>query len=460
MTLKAVPYSNPSQAPRFLSVSWLSDFCGEEERLFYGQNVAFDIVNIHEATNLKPHKVELSLFNKFQRLIQNEKIEWETDQPEKLVKFIEQQQNYESEEKEAIAMDYGKGLFNCFCRHPNTITVKINDYKSLNKHISNALIPNTAAANIKEDLIKVGDIRFKCNIMYAIKSVSSGKYLDAHIFHPRLERRINPGKNRCLRWMIIATDFGYALKSVLDNRYLAVNGKKIVMLQTADENPTNAEHLHWTFFKTNGGRNNIAIQNNSTNIYLCEKDRVLVSLLSNEQSKWILIPMETLSIIPFLRLFPYLQSIELHNIDINEMIHDINDYPNVIMEYIEMIKTYELKKRFLKQLSFTTKQEHSKENKEYFEALNTEFNQGLVEYNWTVKYIVTSKSFIFTNNDEAELKRILEEQRKQQQIEQTEEEAKREERRKEDQVDNIYSIYFLMLSLYQYAISQIIANYI
>ena len=436
LTLKAAPYSNPSQAPRFLSVSWLSDFSGEEERIFYGKNVAFDIVNIREASNLKSHQMELSLFNKFQRLIQNEKIEWKKDQPEQLVKFIEQQQKYESTANDANAMNYGKGLFNCFCRHRNTITVKINDYKSLNQHISNSLIPNTATSDKKEDLIKVGDIKIKYNTIYAIKSVSSGKYLEAATSHSDKQPRLTKGdssKNQRLQWMIIKTNLGCAVKSVSDNRYLDGRtdkdvGTPLPFLTAGD--PQSEKCLNWTFIKTNGVTNNIVIQNIANNNCLNVKGGFLDSLISYKQSYWILIPVSTLSIIPLLRLFPYLQTIELNNIDIDEMIHDINDYPNVIMEYIEKVKT--LKKRFLKQLSITTKQMHSKENKEHFEALKTKFNQQLAEYNWTVKYNVSIKSFIFTNNDEAELKRISEEQRKQQEVEQAEAEAKREQRREKE----------------------------
>ena len=238
--------------------------------------------------------------------------------------------------------------------------------------------------------------------------------------------------------MIIKTKFGHALKCVSINRYLdgrtdANDTSQPLMTQG---NPERDEYLNWTCIKTNEGNCNIAIQCISSKSYLNVKGGFLGSLLSNKdpmndkQSQWILIPIKTLSIIPLLRLFPYLQTIELNNIDINEMIHDINDYPNVIMEYIEKIKT--LKKRFLKQLSFTTKQIHSEENIEYFGAIMAEFNQQLAGHNWTVKYDVMSKSFTFTNNDKAELKRILEEQRQQQQIEQAEAKAKREQRRKKE----------------------------
>ena len=180
MTLKAAPYSTPSAAPRYLSVSWLSDFTGEEEHLFYGQNVSFQIVNIIESATCKEHKKALALFRKFQRLIQNEQVEWKQTQPEELVIFIEGQKKYELRKEAYLAIsgymrraniqflddervnqdilqeifkwyhgllqqNYSRGLFNYFCRHPNTVTVKINDYKSLNHSILKALLQNKSS---------------------------------------------------------------------------------------------------------------------------------------------------------------------------------------------------------------------------------------------------------------------------------------------------------------------------
>ena len=292
LTLKVNPKS--TSTPRFLSVSWLSTFPSEDEKLFYGSNVEFQIVNIYEANHLKPYKAELALFNKFQRLIQNEQVEWEKDQRKRLLKFVEEQQKYESKEKkddnDEMEMSYAKGLFNCFCRHPNATSVQINNYKTMDRSVSNALLQS-------------------------------------------------------------------------------------------DSSP---------------------------------------------------------SVIPLLRLFPYLQRIEFNNIELNDMTDDANNYLNIILKYIEEIKT--LKSSFLKQILFQTRKEHPKKSKEDFHSLQKQFNKTLYYmretdmHDWTVKYNMKD-TFIFTNNDEKELNRVMEEQKRQQQLEQYEAERKRVRmKRKQNQV--------------------------
>eukprot|EP01084_Bolivina_argentea_P201800 344891_1 len=82
MTLKAVVptnNANPSKVPKYLDVSWLSSFQSEREKLFSGSN-AFQIINIHcvDKTEWKGHKNELSVFNEFQKTIQNQTSEWNT----------------------------------------------------------------------------------------------------------------------------------------------------------------------------------------------------------------------------------------------------------------------------------------------------------------------------------------------------------------------------------------------
>eukprot|EP01084_Bolivina_argentea_P285499 489606_1 len=67
---------NINKIPKYLSVSWMSCFPNEDEKLFYGSFVAFKIVNIIESNTMKGHSKELIMFNKFQNMLQNENVKW------------------------------------------------------------------------------------------------------------------------------------------------------------------------------------------------------------------------------------------------------------------------------------------------------------------------------------------------------------------------------------------------
>ena len=68
-----------STAPaRFLDVSWLSAFPEEKERLFYGQNVVFEIADIYESSTGKTYADTLTRFNIFQKMVKNSDINWLT----------------------------------------------------------------------------------------------------------------------------------------------------------------------------------------------------------------------------------------------------------------------------------------------------------------------------------------------------------------------------------------------
>eukprot|EP01084_Bolivina_argentea_P054193 99408_1 len=80
LTLKSgIEYFNESKTktPKYLNVSFLSDFPHEDEKLFYGCHIVFRIDNIIEAHNMKGHSNELYMLNKFQQTIQNYHVKWD-----------------------------------------------------------------------------------------------------------------------------------------------------------------------------------------------------------------------------------------------------------------------------------------------------------------------------------------------------------------------------------------------
>merc|ERR1712228_385480 len=69
--------SNPTLIPKYLDVSWLSNFPDEDERLFYGDNIMFEINDIVQTHGkIQRHKQELRILNMFQNMVRNQKILW------------------------------------------------------------------------------------------------------------------------------------------------------------------------------------------------------------------------------------------------------------------------------------------------------------------------------------------------------------------------------------------------
>ena len=69
-----------ARAPKYLSVSWLSNYPDEEEKMFYGAFVAFAIHDIIEASTLTNHEDELKMLNKLQNIVEGEEWEWSVDE--------------------------------------------------------------------------------------------------------------------------------------------------------------------------------------------------------------------------------------------------------------------------------------------------------------------------------------------------------------------------------------------
>eukprot|EP01083_Nonionella_stella_P318957 1168217_1 len=102
--------------------------------------------------------------------------------------------------------------------------------------------------------------------VYAIKSISSGYYLDGRggQKEPLMTNR-NPKGDKYLNWIIIKTNIGYALKSVSSGYFLDGRGGHKDPLMT-NRDPTNDKYLNWTFEETNG--DHIAIKSVSSSYYL------------------------------------------------------------------------------------------------------------------------------------------------------------------------------------------------
>eukprot|EP01083_Nonionella_stella_P219456 786118_1 len=146
LTLKSggIAENDPRKIPKYLSVSWMSQFPEEDEKLFYGAHVMFKIHNITESSNLRGHRMELQIFNKFQSVLQNETVTWnlnnakEKKRIQDLVTFIKHEQNANGATIEGhYITSYGKELFHHFCANIRRISIK--RLNTLPKEILDAL---------------------------------------------------------------------------------------------------------------------------------------------------------------------------------------------------------------------------------------------------------------------------------------------------------------------------------
>merc|ERR1712019_46092 len=100
--------------------------------------------------------------------------------------------------------------------------------------------------------ILIGNVELHYGVKYAIKSVSSGKYLDGrnqNYNNPLITNR-NPANNRFEQWTFQKTNGGtnnVAIKSVSSQFYLDGRNSKYNNPLLTNRNPMNDEYLQWQF---------------------------------------------------------------------------------------------------------------------------------------------------------------------------------------------------------------------
>ena len=121
-------------------------------------------------------------------------------------------------------------------------------------------------SNVTWNTVSLKDLVADGSTVYAIKSVSSGYYLDGRGVWPDeapcLTNRY-PLNVKCLNWTIVKTNNGVALKSVSSNQFLQSSDRSVSMNKT---NPTNAKDLQWKFIDCD--KHTIAIRSVENNRFL------------------------------------------------------------------------------------------------------------------------------------------------------------------------------------------------
>merc|ERR1719206_947284 len=141
----AKPGDAANKIPKFLSVSWLSCYPNEDEKLYYGSNVHFAIRDIIEANGMKRHRKELIILNKFQKTVVNRggAVGWDMasqsdrKRVEDLIALIGRQLANGDEQKLHFFTDFGANLFREFCERRDQIYIK--DMNSLPAPIRKAM---------------------------------------------------------------------------------------------------------------------------------------------------------------------------------------------------------------------------------------------------------------------------------------------------------------------------------
>eukprot|EP01084_Bolivina_argentea_P193039 331264_1 len=153
--------SNGGLIPKYLDVSWTSAFPNEDERLFYGKNIVFQIWDVITAQHLVSHREDLKALNLFQKCITNQKIDWTNRKktPTNTIKHLtelvtnqmqrrkvyldsididenDNKQNYESK-------NYGEKLFDFFCTNESLKWIGVRNVHSVPSLLNNVLIHDT-----------------------------------------------------------------------------------------------------------------------------------------------------------------------------------------------------------------------------------------------------------------------------------------------------------------------------
>eukprot|EP01084_Bolivina_argentea_P172191 298288_1 len=265
--LKSNDFTGAQRAPKYVSVSWISDFPYEKEKLYHGKNVTFRIVDICtvEGKCWKSHKEELKLLNNFEKLIKNGTVDWNECAPQKMKKLVETQQQInridDNKREESVKpTEYEQQLFDCWWNHLNTKQISISNYAALPETIKNILFveDNTDQfsliplidlfSNLTHlSLIDLGSEEIKQHaseymsavskaLVYIQKSSNVGKYMKSITFQSELDDREDSSlKSKVNNYLEHLKRYLWEIKYLFD-LYSKHNLICCKMIETTDEN--------------------------------------------------------------------------------------------------------------------------------------------------------------------------------------------------------------------------------
>eukprot|EP01083_Nonionella_stella_P073619 199220_1 len=122
----ALDYLRPSgKQMRYFDVSWISAFPNEQELLFYGPCVAFQVTDIitFKPGALVPHTEELRMLRAFEKILNGQQVNWEKESHSEMLRILIKERLMEANCNTIFderITEFGRALFNYFCAHTKT----------------------------------------------------------------------------------------------------------------------------------------------------------------------------------------------------------------------------------------------------------------------------------------------------------------------------------------------------
>ena len=290
--------NNRNRMPKYLSVSWLSVFPNEDEKLFYGAYVRFKISDIMDHT-LHQHQQIMQLYNKFQDLLDNIDVEWDENKEsgqhmiETLVILLRHQQSNSNPSNADEHMknspieitEYARELFDYFCKHRERRNITIRNFSSLPSILYQQLFTTeeTVAGSDKHSPSSTID----CSNEQLISLLQTHASFD--------DGKINQFKEEIIEYL----------------KQNQINGECLMAMSRKKFSDSLVQHLNGNK-KVRGPANKTWDRFN--HLALSDADDVIFEL----------------SFIPISKVFPYLMELKLNGLKMAEFLINIDGYINLL----------------------------------------------------------------------------------------------------------------------------------
>eukprot|EP01084_Bolivina_argentea_P309521 535397_1 len=356
---------DPTKIPKYLSISWLSDFPQESEKLYYGAYIVFAIDDITEAETLTAHTKELSLLNAFQKTLDNQDVIWKLSEQNKIaaLTFLIKQQQHRVVKKTLsnVTIDAADStsysvLFEIFMGNNNK--VQICDIQHLEQPTFEQL---NIAAN--RELSKYAREQYRIQTIMEYNGVGIEDDDDMDNAFTTLPNQIQPLR---LKIVLEPKETNY---QKTQQQYFSKYGTDL-----------------FNYFCDNPNRTWICIRNFKS---LPQSLRNSLFIMDDSDS-------EHMSLIPLVRLFPNVKEITLNELDIDQMSVDASNYTNIVLDYIELNMESQMQ-----EIIFKSKVDHDRKQNSTLNTLEVKYFNKFQSNGWSIKYKFQTEhthNLVFTNN--------------------------------------------------------------
>eukprot|EP01084_Bolivina_argentea_P008991 16828_1 len=349
LTLKSA--QGLTKIPKYLSIAWISCFPHEEELLFYGASVSFQIINIHESEGLKTHAKELKLLNQFQRMISNEEVKWDGCEETKnmidgLVHLNNYQQKFNQNQQQKIDHEETKYVRKW----------KNNDVLSWLKSIGMEMYEmHFRKENIHGEML-LNDIN-KENLVtdLSVKSIHIGTIM-------REINKLKGGNNELNETTFMQSIELNENKSQINDSVIKEQGITKYGLQL------------FSYFCNNAKTTKICIRN-----YLSLPHKIRNTLLVGNAQ-------EEISLIPIAQSFKYVEEIILNDLKVQQMRVNAKIYIDAVLEYAS--KSKQLFGKRIEKILFQSETQNDRKPDTRLKKVSNlnRFTELLARVQWKIAY--------------------------------------------------------------------------